>query len=63
MAKRFMRVFYSGYVDREIPLDATEDEIDAIRQGFFDLTPEEIGKWMTEDDCQTYSTDEVTLQG
>lgn len=50
MAERFIRMYYSGYVDKEIPEGATDDEIYEIRQDFLDLTPQEIGKCMTEDD-------------
>jgi hypothetical protein len=54
MKKRFIRVYYSGYIEKEIPIGATDDEIYEIRQDFFDLTPEEIGKCMTEDDWGIY---------
>jgi hypothetical protein len=52
----------SGYVDKEITNYAAEDDIDELRHNFFDLTPEEIGKWMTEDDWQIHSTNEKTMQ-
>ncbi|MDR2659793.1 MAG: hypothetical protein LBC27_07395 [Spirochaetaceae bacterium] len=57
MDKKFIRVYFSGYVEKEIPKGATEDEIYEIRQNFFDLTPEDIGKCMTEYDWRIYPDD------
>jgi hypothetical protein len=56
MDKKVIRVYFSGYVDKEIPEDMEDiDEIYDIKEELCaTLTPEDIGRCMTEDDWQVY---------
>lgn len=55
MDKQVIRVYFSGYVDKEIPEGITDEEIYVIKEELCaTLTEEDIGRCMTEDDWQVY---------
>jgi len=56
MEKRVIRVYFSGYVDKEIPDDMTDgEEIYEVKEELCaTLTAEDIGRCMTEDDWLVY---------
>jgi hypothetical protein len=56
MDKQFIRVYFSGYVEKEIPEGMTDiDEIYDIKEELCaTLTAEEIGCCMTEDDYKIF---------
>ena len=56
MNKKVIRVYFSGYVDKEIPEDMEDiDEIYDVKEELCaTLTPEDGGRCMTEDDWQVY---------
>jgi len=63
MAKQVIRVYFSGYVDKEIPEGINDiDEIYNIKEELcFNLTAEDIGRCMTEDDWQVYPPSNMFL--
>jgi len=56
VSKQVIRVYFSGYVDKEIPEGIEDiDEIYDIKEELCaTLTAEDIGRCMTEDDWQVY---------
>jgi hypothetical protein len=56
MDKKVIRVYFSGYVDKELPENMEDpDKIYEIKEELCaTLTAEDIGRCMTEDDWQVY---------
>jgi hypothetical protein len=55
MEKRVIRVYFSGYVEKEVPAGTKWEEIYDIKEELCaSLTAEDIGKCMTEDDYHVF---------
>ena len=56
MSKQVIRVYFSGYIEKEIPENMTDiDKIYDIKEELCaTLSLEDIGRCMTEDDWQVY---------
>jgi hypothetical protein len=58
MVERYIRVYFSGYIDKEIPGGIDENKIYAIKEELCaSLTPEKIGIYMEEDDWRVLPGD------
>jgi hypothetical protein len=56
MTEKSIRVYFSGYIEKDIPKGLTDiNKIFDIKEDFAaSLTPKDIGRYMTEDDWQIY---------
>lgn len=55
MERRVIRVYFSGYVEKEVPQGTPQDDIYDIKEELCAaLTAEDIGKCMTEDDYRVF---------
>jgi hypothetical protein len=60
MDKKVIRIYYSGYLEREIPKGTTDDGIHEMRLNLWDaFTKQEIEKCITEDDWAVLPRDSL----